>query len=363
MRNPIAAAADLANSFGRFQPQVEAWTDRTVLDPVVFGDITGVWDPDRFPMSRSAAMQVPAVARARHLTCGTIAKLPLELFKGADKVEPQPYWCEGSDGQLGDLTAAERVRFGVAPQSVWARMLWTVEDHLFHGLAVWLITRTDPADGRPTRMLRIPYEAWDIDDDGQVTDTDGQVIPSSRLVVIPGPHEGILTFAQRTIRAAAALERTAADVARHPFRLELHQTTDVTLDPAERKQIVAEARNALNANDGVLFTNSALETKDHALDSGELLIAGRNASALDVARHVSMPAAMLDAVATGASLEYQSTVARNQQWIDYGLSLYMDALTARLGMDDVVAVGRRAAFDIVDLTAPTASPTGTPTSD
>jgi hypothetical protein len=349
-----------ANLPGLFQPQVEAWVDRSNLEGMVWHDLFG--DTDLRPMTRRAAMAVPAIARARHLTAGTIAKLPMEALNRAAVDPIQPYWCQGSNGQTGDLTATERKRWCIAPQSPWARMLWTVDDHLFHGRSLWLITRF-LASGWPAEMARVPITEWDIDEDGDVVDQDSHPFPPDRVVLINGPHEGILNFAQRTIRSATSLEVTAADVAAHPFRLELHQTTDVTLTKEERGQLVSEAKRALADNLGVLFTNSGLETKDHALDSGELLIAGRNASALDVARVVSMPAAMLDAVATGASLEYSSTVARNQQWIDYGLSLYMDAITSRLGMDDVVPHGQRISFDTTDLTAPTASPTGSPTTD
>jgi hypothetical protein len=363
MLNPFKAATlvNTAPGLPKPQPQIEAWTT-SQLEGVVWSDILGVPLED-MPVSRAAAMSVPAIARARHLTAGTIAKMPLEALRGAALVDPQPYWCQGSDGQLGDLTADEMRRYGVMPQSTWWRHLWTVDDHLFYGICVWLITRTDPQDGRPTRALRIPWAAWSTDDHGQITDIDGQVIPASRLIVIPGPHEGILNFAQRTIRGAIDLERTAADVARRPFRLLLNQTTDITLDKAERSAIVGEARKALRDNDGVLFTNAAIEATAIPIDSGALLIDGRNASALDVARDVSMPAAMLDATTQGASLEYATLQGRNQQWIDYGLSLYMAAVSARLSMDDVVPQGQRVAFNDSDLTSPVASPTGFPTQD
>jgi hypothetical protein len=307
-------------------------------------------------------MAVPAIARARHLMAGTIAKLPLDVVTVSTVTVPLPYWCQGSNGQIGLLTPAQRRLYGIAPQSVWARMLWTIDDLLFYGRSVWLITRF-LADGFPAEMARVPMEFWTTDDDGQVVDQDSAPFPAASVVLIDGPHEGILNFAQRTIRAAAALEITAADTAARPFRLELHQTTDVTLDAAERAALVAEARRALADNNGVLFTNAGLETKDHPLDAGELLIAGRNASALDVARIVSMPASMIDAVAVGASLEYQTAVARNQQWIDFGLSLYMSAVTARLGMDDIVPRGQRVAFDTTELTELTPSNTGVPTAD
>jgi hypothetical protein len=341
---------------------VEAWTT-SQLEGVIWADLIGA-PLDDLPVSRAAAMAVPAIARARHLTAGTIAKMPISTLRGAAVTPDQPYWCQGSNGQLGTLTAEQVRRYGVAPESTWHRTLATVDDHLFYGLSLWLITRRYGAGaaadqiGRPAEMVHIPWANWSIDQDGRITDLDGHPIPPADFVAIPGPHEGILNFAQRTIRAATDLEQTAADVAKRPFRILIHQTTDVTLDPLERKKIVDEARRALRDNDGILFTNAALEASAIAVDSGALLIDGRNASALDVARDVSMPASMLDATQAGASLTYETAVGRNQQWIDYGLSLYMEPITSRLSMDDVVAQGQRVAFDDSDLTAPAASPTG-----
>ena len=356
----VSKAVALATSIPTMSPQVEAWTTST-LESVVFGDITGQTGSP--VLTRSAAMGVPAVARARHLTAGAIAKLPLASYRGPDLVTTAPYWCQGTDGQAGTLPSASLVRRGIAPQSPWSRMLWTIDDHLFYGVSLWLVTSRYEADGRPSRMLRIPYAAWEVDESGAITDVDGHPFPAADVIVIPGPHEGILTFAARTIITAAELEQTAADVARRPFRLELHQTTDAVLTPEERRGIVNDTRAALAANDGVLFTNLAIETKEHRFDSEQLLIGARNASALDVARDVSMPAAMLDATSQGASLEYATLQGRNQQWIDYGLALYMDPVTARLGMDDVVPAGQRVAFDTSELVNPAATPTGSPTED
>jgi hypothetical protein len=354
----MSRAVGLASSLATIAPQFDAWTTNT-LESVVFADIVG--SADYLPLTRAAAMSVPAVARARHLTAGAIAKLPLYAMRIDQRVSVQPYWTQGTDGQAG--TAADLARRGITPQSPWSRMLWTIDDLMFYGVSAWLTTERYLEDNRPARMLRIPYAAWTANDDGTITDTDGHPYPAGDVVLIPGPHEGVLTFARRTITAAAELEQTAADVARRPFRLELHQLTDVTLDPLERRQIVTDVRAALAANDGILFTNAAIETKEHRLDSEQLLVAGRNASALDIARDVSMPAAMLDATTEGASLEYATLQGRNQHWIDYGLSLYMEPVTARLGMDDVIPAGQRMAFDLADLTNLAPAPTGAPTAD
>lgn len=360
----LAGAAAMSANLPRLQPQVQAWTSST-LDAVVWADILG---GNVAPVSRADAMAVPAVARARHLICSAIGRLPLAAYRQETPVDPQPYWCQGTNGQTGTLTAAQREITGIEPQSPFHRMIGTVDDHLFYGEALWAIADDKSPGGRPSQLAHIPWANWDRqykEDLHRWTFTDAGGEPLDFPVIyLPGPHEGILNFAQRSIRAAAALEKTAADVASRPFRIELHQTTDIELTSAERTALIDKTRAALADNNGVLFTNAAIETKTHKLDpASELLIAGRNASALDIARDVSMPAAMLDAVQVGASLTYETTQGRNQEWIDYGLQLYIDAIVGRLSMDDVVPAGQRVAFDLSNFTAPTAPATGAPTDD
>jgi hypothetical protein len=72
---------------------------------------------------------------------------------------------------------------------------------------------------------------------------------------------------------------------------------------------------------------------------------------------------MADATNAGASLTYETTAGRNGQFIDYGVGLYMDAIAARLSMDDVVPRGQRTAFDVTQLTVTSPLPTGAPTDD
>jgi hypothetical protein len=344
-------------------PQIEAWTDNGHLYDVAYN--LGI-DPTAFPLDRAGAMRVPAVARARNLTCGAIAGLPLKALRGAAVVDPQPYWAYGTDGQLGDLSRPQLTAWGLAPQTPWHRMLWTIDDLYFHEASLWLVSLfTEKSTGptRPLRMLRVPYDHWQVNDAGVLCDLDAEPFPTDRVVYIPGPNEGILDYGRDTIRTAFDLERNAADVAARPFRLELHQTSDAVLTPTERSELVGEVRTALASNDGILFTNKAIETIEHRMDSDALQLGARNTSALDVARVGNMPALMIDATAQGASLEYQTIEGRNQQWLDYGLSLYLDAVESRLSMDDVLPAGQRTAFDTADWTGPAANPTGPPTED
>lgn len=341
------------------EPQVEAWTDRSVLDPVLLADL-GI-DVDTLPLTRAGAMRVPAMARARNLTCGTIAALPLEALRAAVTAPDQPYWCYGTDGQLGTLTIEQRRKWAALPQAPLHRMLWTIDDLLFYGESLWLVTDR-LASGYPSRMVRIPFDQWDLAD-GMLCDTDADPFPLEDLVWIPGPNEGVLGYGAGTLRAAYDLERNARDVAMRPLRLEAHQTSAAELTPDERRAVVSELRKAMSDNDGILFTNNAVELIEHRMDSDALQLGARNASAVDVARLANMPAMMLDATSAGASLEYQTMAGRNQQWLDYGLSLFTDAVEARLSMDDVVPAGQRVAFDTSDWTGPDPSPTGYPALD
>lgn len=342
------------------QPQIEAWVDRSNLQAVdlvgfdLFGDTAAA-------LTRAGAMRVPAMARARNLTCGTIAALPLEAIRADVVVDPQPYWAYGTDGQLGTLTADQCLAWGLTPQGPYHRAIWTVDDLLFYGESLWVVTAR-LSTGQPSRMLRVPFDHWQLQD-GVIVDLDNQPFPPADVVWIPGPNEGVLGFGAGTLRMAYDLERNARDTAMRPLRLELHQTSAAELTPEERREFVAEVRAAMSTNDGVLFTNNALELVEHRVDSDALQLGARNASALDVARLANMPAMMLDATAQGASLEYQTMTGRNQQWLDYGLALYMDAIEARLSMDDVVPAGQRVAFDTTDWTAPEASDTGPPLAD
>ena len=358
----LGRTAALAMNVPVVQP-LSPWADDSFLERVVIPDI---W-PDAVPrpMTRGEAMMGPAVSRSRHLICTTIAALPLVVLRGDTPLpdRDQPYWCYGTDGQLGALDDDQRSTYGLfVGQSPFQRMLATADDLLFCGWSLWLITVADPF-GRPLRAVHIPFALWDVDGDGRIVDQDGHPFDGAAVILIQGPHEGVLGYGAATIRAASTLEATAASVAQTPFRLGLHQTSEITLSQDERSALVAETRRALADNQGILFTNSALEVTEYRLDSAELLVGGRQAAALDVARHMHIPGAMIDAEPSGSTLTYSNPESRNQQFIDYSLAAYTDAIAAALSMDNVVPAGQRTAFDTSSLTTTVAPTTGAPTPD
>ena len=285
------------------------------LNQVVWPDIMGA---EWLPLTRAEAMAVPAVARARGLITGSIARLPLEAVKDGETLDPAPLWMHRTD----------------SPLPPYHRMLWTVDDLVFYGYSLWAVTRD--VHGQVIRADRVPFQNWEFDQEGQIT-VNGDLVRSDSVVLIPGPHEGLIQYAARTIRQASSLLQSADKAAKNQTAyLELHQTNEAPMTEEDIAALIkgwSEAR--AGANGGVAFTNNGIEVREHGAPREHLLIEGRNASAVDIARCMGVPAALIDAQAQQGALTYETTQDRNAQFLTYGLAPYLDAISARLSQDDV----------------------------
>lgn len=323
------------------------------LSRIIYSDIYGT-DTARslLPLSRDTGMAVPALARARHILCGTVAGLPLQLWAG-DVQRPQPGWMRTTEPGI----------------SAWHRMLWTMDDQLFYGWSLWEVDRAgnDPngplvADSAPRRIAR---HRWEFEADTGRVLVDGAPMPNHRALLLPGPHEGLLTFARVPISQAYELEATATKVAQNPAAyLNLHYEGDAPMDEDKVDALIARwAAARRGENGGVAFTGPGLTATEMGSAAEHLLIEGRNAAAVNMARVASMPASLVDATTAGASLTYETTAGRNAELIDYGVDLYVQAIAARLSMDDVVPAGESVRMDTTQLRTVTPSPTGPITQD
>ena len=285
-------------------------------------------------VTRAQAMRVPAVARARRLIVGTIARLPLQVTASGEPIDKQPLWLSRTNG----------------PVSPFHRMAWTVDDLLFYGWSLWAVDRD--AAGGVIAADRVPFEHWDTDPDGRVL-YKGRTVADDQVVLIPSLDEGVLITGADAIRHAATLNKAAARAANTPSaNIELHQTSGAALTPEQIKSLVdswAAARRGDNG--GVAYTNQSVEVREHGSFDGHLLVDGRNAAAVDIGRVMGIPAQMLDAQLPHASMTYTNYQARNVELIDYALAPLMGAIVARLGMDDLVASGKAVEFDTTALTA------------
>lgn len=328
-----------------------SWGDGSQLDKLFWSDVFGDLELDWAIVDRARAMGIPALKRARDILCTTLGRLPLQTLRAGEVVDPQPTWTTSTDGS----------------SSPFHRMVWTIDDLLFYGDSLWRGQRpADPAreSSNFLTLTRVPYFRWRHNEDtGRLEVDEDPNTDQDSLVYIPGFNEGILASSQTALRTAALLSAQAHSASKTPFKLELHQLTADPMPADEIDTLIARTRKALADNEGILFTNAAIQAIVHPVDAAQLLIEGRNASAVDMARIASLPAALVDATAAGASLTYETQQSRNQQAVDYGLAAYAAAVTSRLSMDDVVPRGQRTAFDLSEFTTLTPAATGAPVAD
>ena len=313
------------------------------LTKIVWSDVTG--ETNLGPVTRAEAMRVPAVARARHIICGAGARAPLRVLEGDTPVADQPPWVSRSDdtNQLPPFH----------------RMLWTLDDVFFTGWSLWAVARYED-DIKLRDAARVPRDWWQFDDDGRVQLLGQHTYPYDDFLLIPGPHEGILNYGDTAIRQGSRLAEAALNAAENPVpNIDLHDESEDGLTDPEIDALIARwAAARRGKNGGVAYTNRSLTARPLGQAAENLLIDGRNANAVDIARLASVPAGLLDAALPKSTLTYETNEGRNIVLVDYGLNLYWDAISARLSMDDVVTRGRRVAFDKTAIIGTTPPPTG-----
>lgn len=321
------------------------WTP-SALDPnVIIGEAFGQFQT---LASRENAIQIPAIAKARHLIASTLAAAVWAQYRGETKVATQPSWLYRTNGQM-------------TPQH---RMMWTADDLLFYGWSLWAVQR-----GTESQILdasRVPRERWDFDVANRI-EVDGEIVNDDEVVLIPGPFEGLLTAGRHTIHGAMDLEAQWSARVRNPIAItELHNTdANDPLTNDEAKALVATFNAARQTQDGVTtYTPANIELRVHGAEVVDLFIAGRNASAVDVARLTGLPAVMLDAANVNAANQtYTSKESARNDLIDSVRNVWALPIEARLSMDDVCPRGTSVRADLGSQIEIPQSPTSAPRED
>ncbi|QQU76453.1 phage portal protein [Corynebacterium striatum] len=278
-------------------------------------------------INRDYAMQIPALLRARNLVVTTIARVPLTAVEGT-----APAWIAGTVPSTGK------------PQTEFYRMLWTADDLFFYGRSAWAIERD--AQGVPTVAIHIPLALWNYSAEGDVI-VDGEVADPAEVCTFSGIHAGILEHGADALRDAHRLNRASARVADAPAALtELRQTNDAILNDDEIDALIARYVQARQGRrHGVSYSSPGVEVVEHSLAPENLLIAGRNAATVDIARLANLPAPFIDATVGGTSLSYENSTSRMTELIAFGLSPTLAAITARLNLADMNPAGAKIRFD------------------
>lgn len=312
------------------------WANRDHFETILWSELLGdTSELSDAPMPRTEAMSIAAFARARNVLCSTAGRLPLEVYQGARLVTDRTCVNQPEPGRPRFIT-----------------VLWTVDQMMCHGRAWWIVTSRYADGGKPRTFEWVPEWAGIYDEDGNLTgDTKGRTFRPGDVVRIDGPHEGVLNYAGRVLRQSQRLARAALRSADNPVpSIDLHQTTPDPLSPKEKRELVdgwAAARRG--ANGGVAYTNAAIEAKVLGQPVEQLLIEGRRAADLEVARAVGVPAWALDIGVEGSSITYSNVASRSRELVDYGLMPYLAALEGRLSMDDVLPAGTWCRFNLDEL--------------
>lgn len=336
-----------ANSFPR-GGIVSPW-QQGQLSQIVWSDIFGT---EANLVSRADAMSIPAVAKARQILVSTLARFPLRAYDAAgNDVTSNHAWLYATDGEV----------------SPWHRMAWTIDDLIFSGWSLWGVERD--ADGGILKADRCPIERWQVTESGviQIMDANGnyQDAEADSVILIPGAFEGLLKVAARTIRAGAKLESSVLSKSQNPIpAIELHQTTDDPLEPDEVMQLVQAWANARGDENGAIaFTPHNIEVRAHGSAEPALLIEGRNFLRIDVGAFLGIPAALMDASLSTASLTYSTQEGQRNEFADFTLPYWAEPIQQRLSLDDVLPSGERIRFDFSDLYTTTPAPTGSEVAD
>lgn len=302
--------------------------------------------------TRATAMRLPGIARGVNLLKTQTARNPLVNYRG-------PAVAAITNGDvldvLDDAAWLHATDDGSSPE---LRNAWLVDDLVFYGWSL-VRRRLSRSTRFPLTVSHVNYEEWLVDDDNRLV-VGGVTIPFSEepeWALVPGIHEGILTFGVDVLRDGRNLAAIIRD------RLEM-PTADVNLEAQENAEDMTDAEwlsfvNAYVANrklnKGVGFTNRFVKAVPMpGRKDADLMIEANNAAVVNQARLLGIHAGMLDATAPKASLNYETTSGRNEEFADLDLMTYMLPIAARFSMGDFTPAGQRVAFDLRDFT-------GTPT--
>lgn len=316
------------------------WSD-TQLSGLVWADIFG---EEHRPVTRADALRVPSVAAARNRIIEKLAGRPLVDYTADGRATSQPLWIERTDNALA-----------ISP---WHRMAATLDDLIFYGWSLWAVQRA--ADGSVTQALHIPFERWNAQNDGTIL-FDGVEAPADQIILISGPHEGILNCAADTIRAGLDLERAWRSRARNPapnIILEEREDNGMTVEEATPYvKAVAAARR--NPDGAVMFTPYKINARIEGNSGESFLESARNAIRIDVAAYFDLTAQSVEASKSQSTLTYETAETAERQASDR-MAFWSEPIEHRLSLDDVVPRGHRIRFNFqsVDNAA-----TGTPTED
>ena len=255
---------------------------------------------------------------------------------------------------------------------VQSRMAWTLDDGYWYGNSLWAVKRVGSAATDPIEDGDwVPRQRWRLDPTTMKIYVDGQEAQAEEYMFFDWPFEGMLEVAKNTLDGARAIETTWVARAKSPAPMGVIKhtpTADVgaQLKTGEPEALMAQW-DALRAEaGGTAWGYLPPELDIQLLSVAEqvtILEGARNAVRTDFANHSNFPVSVIDGAVTQQSLTYRNAQGDVSRVYFESFPFYLDPITARLSMDDVLPPGQRAAFDLSKFDQPAPPATGVPVED
>lgn len=285
----------------------------------LYGDIS----PDM--ITRDVAQRVPGFKRAVALHAGIVASIPFKQYTGPAALDPQPAWLTSSAS-------------GVSP---YHRMFGVTTDLFWYGWA--LLGAEKGPDERPIDAMHIPYGMWSVTSDGEIKIDDSIEARFRELpIAIHLGLNGVLVDGIDTIRAARFVEKGWAERALNPIaQTELHINNPDTQLSKKEQRALAKEYNEQRRLSSTSVTPYDIDVKEHGQVSTDFFESGRNAVRLDIANHGYVPASIIEGAKNGSAgeINYSNDAGKRNELYDFGSALFVNAIAARLSLDDVCAPG------------------------
>jgi hypothetical protein len=287
-------------------------------------------------ITRELALEVPSVVRARNLICGTIASMPIELYRKSTGEElSKPVWM--------DQPAINQ------PRAV--TIAYTVDSLLFYGWSIWLIKSRYQEDGRPASYEWIPntrVTPYYGNSEGLLIEgyyIDQVFYSNDDVVTFQSLNDGILTSGARVLRAALDLEIAASNAASTPMPTGYIKNSGADLDPKEVQGLLAAWKQARTTR-STAFLTSTLDYNVAQFSPKDMLYnEAKQDYATQIARLCSIDAFYLSADANN-SMTYSNLLDSRKQFVSLTLQPYISAIEDRLSMNDVTPQGNEVRFDL-----------------
>lgn len=305
--------------------------------PQVMGENYNLYNYGVLNIRRTEAMSVPSVSRCVNLIKGTIAPLPLELYKKSTGEElGSPLWLEQpSKSQPRAVTIA-----------------WTVDSLMLYGVSYWKVTERYADDGRPSRFewipnVRVTYDLDLVNEFVTQYYIDGYPVSMDDIITFQAFDEGILSKGARTIQAAIDLDKAASTAAATPMPSGVLKNSGADLDPKEVQGLLNAWKSA-RQNRSTAYLTSTLEYQPASFSPKDMMYdEAKQYLATEIARLCNVPAIYLSAD-MNSSYTYTNVLDSRKDFVAYSLQPYITAIEARLSMDDITARGNEVRFSLND---------------